>query len=215
MSDGGTMRTTQYLVRIAAALILIAAASAWAYPWPNYSSAGTGYPVFVTSSYDAGTDLWAYNVYLDPAYEMMAFVIYPTGLTPGTPVTPADGWTGYDYSNTAGWTNLSGGWGWDRGAGPKGTSAAFGWKTRSNQAVSGSGSVPTATFIAQNLPSGTYDLFTIHLRAPNGLTYWAQAPDPPPPVMPEPGTLAASLALLAPAGISLTRWRLRRRSRRI
>ena len=213
------MNRTQYLVRVTAALILIGVASAWSYPWPNYSAAGAGYPVFVSSSYDAGADLWTYNVYLDPGYDLIAFAVYPTDLTPGTPVLPADGWTGYDCSNTAGWTNLDRGWQWDRGAGPRGASAAFGWKTTSNKAIPGSGSVPTATFTAQNLPPGTYELFSVHIRAPNGLGYWARAApwqdprDPPSPVVPEPGTLAASLALLAPGGVLLLRSRFRRRSR--
>lgn len=208
------MRRTRCLVLVVVALIFVAAASAWGDPWPNYSSAHTGYPVFVTSSYDSGTDLWTYNVYVDPNYDLMAFVVYPTNLTPTTPLTPVEGWTGYNYSNTAGWTTLNGGWEYTH---PSDTSAAFGWMAAPgpSERLQGQGYTPTATFVGQDLPSGTYDLFSVRVydRA-TGVAYWAQS-GPVPGIVPEPGTLAASLALLAPGGISLARWRLRvRRARR-
>jgi len=205
------MRRTHWLVLVAVALMLVAAAAAWGDPWPNYASAGTGYPVFVQSSYDAGTDLWTYNVYVDPDYELMAFIVYPTGLTPTMPLTPAEGWTGYDAGNTAGWTNLNGAWEWD----PGDTSAAFGWTAAPgpSERLPGQGWTPTATFYAQDLPSGTYDLFSVRVYdSLTGLAHYAQTGTvPPPSFVPEPGTLAASLALLAPGGISLMRWRFRRR----
>lgn len=202
------MRRTHCLVLVAVALTFIVAAAAWADPWPNFDSAQTGYPVFVTQSYDSGTDLWTFNVFLDPAYEMWSFIPYPTGLTPTDPLDPAQNWNGYAYSNTAGWTDLNGGWEWNKVNGePTDTSAAFGWKTQPSDGIAGAGSVvPTATFVAQDLPSGTYNLFSVHLTGPDGNTFFARAP-----IVPEPGTLAASLALLAPGGISLMRWRFRRR----
>lgn len=206
-------RMSPLTIMVMAALLLVAAAAGCANPGPSYSSARTGYPVFVTSNYDSGADLWTYNVYVDPDYELMAFVVYSTNLTPTTPLSPVKELTGCSYSNTVGWTESSGGWGWHRGASPTGTSAAFGWRNnRPSGRIPGCGSVPAATFTAQNLPRGAYDLFTVHLAASNGLTFWARAQaGPPPPVVPEPGTLAASVALLAPGGISLMLWRFRHR----
>lgn len=202
------------LILVAAALILVIAAAAGADPWPNYSAAGTGYPVFVTSSYDGGTDLWTFNVYLDPAYDLMAFVVYPTGLT--SYPSPAQDWDGYVYSNTAGWTDTNGAWEWNRvNSAPSNTSAAFGWLAAPGptERITGAGFlIPTATFVAQDLPAGVYDLFVVHIYSDaTGLTYWAQAGDEPPPNVPEPGAMAASLALLTPGGISALLWRLRRK----
>jgi len=207
------MRTSNYILIAAVALILVIAASASSNPWNNYSAAETGYPVFVTSSYDSGTDLWTFNVYLDTAYSLIALVPYPTGLT--SYPAPAEGWTGYDYSHPATIDQLNGGWEWNRGApGPSNTTAAFGWKGNGNSnSIPGAGLlIPTATFVAQDLPPGVYDLFVLHIYSDaTGLTYWVQAGDEPPPYVPEPGAMAASLALLTPGGLSLVWWRLRRR----
>ena len=211
------MARTHVLILVAMALMLVVAGAASGNPWPDYNSTNAGYPVFVTSDYDANTDLWTYNVYVDPHYELMAFIVYPTGLTPTMPLTPAEGWTGYNSSNTAGWTNLNGGWEWDQRR--THTSAAFGWTSDGGptQRIPGKGLTPTATFVAQDLPPGTYDLFSVRIyNTATGVAYYAQAGTTMPAgFVPEPGTLVASLALLAPGGISLMRWRLRRRRQRM
>ena len=190
-----------WFVIIALALLGIAIGPACA--WPDWSAAGSWPYVTVTTTEQASPNdnIFDFLVNVDPGslqpgWGIKAFVVYADDVT-GDPFS--QGSHDYDAGNTAGWTNLDGGWQPGK-LGPS-DSAAFGWQTGSPSTYVMSGD--SATFSANlGAEAINWDLthFAVHVSDPNGNTYWAAGNGDN--VVPEP----ASLALLGSGLVSLASW---------
>lgn len=182
------MRRLSITAVLVLGIVVVCAGVASANPWPDWSAVGGTFS-FTAQPTQTATG-WDYTVNVDPTnafpgWGIKAFVVYVDDVT----TQPTDKYA-YDGGNTAGFEGLNGGWEADKFPGPKGTTAAFGWQTGSNNLMSGH----SAVFHAVNLPSGFQNFsqhFVVHAVPPGGAnTFWTNGGTPPPPPVPEPGTLA-------------------------
>jgi hypothetical protein len=202
------MKTKLLFALVSAGLLLLAMGPVAADPWPSWDASGY-WPYYTVSISQDGSDpnIWVYTVSVDPlslqpGWAIKAFVPFASGIS-GYGVD--QGWTGYDGGNTAGWTNLNGGWEWGKlDPNDRYSNAAFGWQTGSGYIYSGQ----TATFYANlgTAPTG-WDLSrtSVHVVSPEGgTTFWATN-------VPEPSSLAL-LGVGIAAAASWTGLRKKRRS---
>ncbi len=173
-------------------LIAALAGVASANPWPDWGAVGGSFSVSVATTQTAtGYD---YTVTVDPedafpGWGIKAFVVYYDDIDPAN--QPAQGWSGYDGGNTAGFEGTNGGWELNKYPGPTDTTAAIGWQTGSNYLMSGH----SAVFHAIDLPTGFGSFsqhFAVHACPPDGgSTFWTDGSGrEPPSETPEPGSLA-------------------------